>query len=70
MRRQGFQLCRRQRGQQVVLVRTGERGYRHVLVLCREFHADAAVADEPARLVEHRLAAYLKSLLRAIKVFL
>ena len=33
-----------------------------------KLHADAAIADEPTRLVEHRLAAHLKPLSRAIGI--
>src|SRR5688500_10429646 len=33
-----------------------------------ELDADAAVTDEPARLAEHRLAAYPEALLRAVGV--
>src|SRR5213075_285974 len=41
---------------------------RLALLLCREFHADSAIADKAAGLVEHGFAAHLELLLRAIGV--
>ena len=63
MRSQALELRRGQRGEQMVLIRTVERWHRRIaatacLHLRGELHADAAVTDEAAGLVEHRLAAH------------